>query len=96
MKVWLDDERLEPPGWKRAYSYMDAISFLVDGNVTEISLDHDLGGFSGKTGYDVAKWIAEMAYEGKETPIVYVHTQNPVGRDNIVQLLEHYGVEVRE
>ena len=51
-----------------------------------ISFDHDLG--QGINGYDVAKWIIE-----NEIQIAgfTVHSMNPVGRQNIISLLTHYG-----
>ncbi|WP_336511202.1 cyclic-phosphate processing receiver domain-containing protein, partial [Vibrio anguillarum] len=43
MKVYLDDERDTPEGWVRSYWPEEVIELLKSGNVTEISLDHDLG-----------------------------------------------------
>ena len=51
-----------------------------------VSFDHDLG--FGINGYDVAKWIVE-----NEIPIAgfTVHSMNPIGAKNIIELLTHYG-----
>lgn len=43
MKVYLDDVRVTPPGWVRTYTVEQTISILKTGNVTYLSLDHDLG-----------------------------------------------------
>ena len=43
MKVFLDDERATPDEWVRVYWPNEAIALLQTGQVTEISLDHDLG-----------------------------------------------------
>jgi hypothetical protein len=43
MKVYLDDERTTPEGWHRVYWPDKAIALLKTGDVTQISLDHDLG-----------------------------------------------------
>lgn len=43
MRVFLDDVRECPEGWTLARSYEQAIQFLLTGEVTEISLDHDMG-----------------------------------------------------
>jgi len=43
MKVFLDDERATPEGWTRVFWPAEAIALLPTGEVTEISLDHDLG-----------------------------------------------------
>ena len=50
-----------------------------------IDLDHDLG--IGKSGYDIAKYIVENQLPCKGYRI---HSMNPVGRQNIDQLLSHY------
>ncbi|MFY4731231.1 cyclic-phosphate processing receiver domain-containing protein [Nitrospira sp. BLG_2] len=83
MNVWLDDERPMPPDYHiHVRTAEDAIALLETGKVTKISLDHDLG--QVKTGYDVAKWIEENAIKGTLTKLcIRVHTQNPVGRQNI-------------
>lgn len=43
MKVYLDDERETPQGFVRVYWPDEAIKLLQTGEVTLISLDHDLG-----------------------------------------------------
>ncbi len=55
MKVYLDDERETPEGWTRVYWPYEAIELLQTGQVTEISLDHDLGDDNRGTGYDVVQ-----------------------------------------
>lgn len=71
-----------------ARTYDEAIQY-IDDSYDIISLDHDLG--EEKTGYDIAKYIVENQLKiGK----VAIHSANPVGRDNIKQLLTHYGYEV--
>ncbi len=81
MKIWLDDLRQPPHGWIRTYNARSTIKLLDTENVTEISLDHDLGNerIVG-TGYDVASHIYKRALEGKRVPsICRIHSQNPVG-----------------
>lgn len=53
MKVHLDDERAAPDGWTRVYWPLEAIRLLETGAVEEISLDHDLGDDTRRTGYEV-------------------------------------------
>lgn len=51
-----------------------------------VDLDHDLG--EEKTGYDICKFIVE----NQISILGYaLHTMNPVGRQNMYQLLSHYG-----
>ena len=44
-----------------------------------------------ETGYEVAKFIVEYGFENNIWPNeIYFHTDNPVGRKNMYQLLSHY------
>ena len=43
MKLWLDDMRPAPDGWQHAKTVGEAQEMLLTGDVTEASLDHDLG-----------------------------------------------------
>ena len=89
--VYVDDEReplMDYDYW--AKNYTEAISaietFCTQGYTSlTLDLDHDLG--IGKTGYDIAKWCVEHGWKGT----FRVHTMNPVGHNNICQLLHHYG-----
>jgi hypothetical protein len=85
VRVWLDDVREKPTDFDVWLKDADvAIRTLRTGIVTCISLDHDLGEDSEKTGYDVAKFIEEAAYKKLIPPMqVLVHSANPVGRKNM-------------
>lgn len=87
IKVWLDDERPMPLNYDvHVKTAEDAIALLAAGQVTHISLDHDLG--QETTGYDVALWIERAAFEGMLGSLhVSVHTANPSGRRNILAAL---------
>ena len=81
MKIYLDDERATPDGWIRVYWPDEAIDLLQSGNVTEISLDHDLGDDERGTGYDVVLWIEEAVItRGFVPPIIKVHSANSSAR----------------
>jgi len=92
MIVWLDDERPMPADFdthvKTAY---EAIELLKTGQVTEISLDHDLGDTfcrPSNCGYEVAKFIEEGAANNTLKRIrVWCHSQNPVGKQKIKQAI---------
>lgn len=43
MKLWHDDIRPAPEGWVWARTNEEAQEYLLTGEVTEISMDHDLG-----------------------------------------------------
>ena len=66
-------------------NYDDAINMLNMCKFNAIDLDHDWG--EEKTGYDICKYIIE---NNIKLDRVYIHTSNPVGRDNMKQLLERY------
>ena len=81
MKVYLDDERTTPKGSIRVYWPDEAIELLKSGDVTEISLDHDLGDDERGTGYDVVLWIEEqVALHGFVPPAMKVHSANVSAR----------------
>lgn len=85
MKVFLDDERATPEGWVRVYWPDEAIALLQTGQVTEISLDHDLGDDARGTGYDVVLWIeAALHQQGLVPPRIHVHSVNPAARERML------------
>ena len=92
--IWLDDIRNAPAHYEVARTYSSAIqllnSCLVYTDNIHISFDHDLG--EEKSGYDVAKYIVE-----NHIPCTFsIHSMNPVGAENIRQLMTHYGyVEIK-
>ncbi len=84
MRVFLDDERATPDGWTRAYWPSEAIALLETGDVTEISLDHDLGDDERGTGYDVILWIEEaVATRMFKPPEIRVHSANSSARQKM-------------
>ena len=81
MKVYLDDERIAPDGWRQVRWPEEAIELLETGTVTELSLDHDLGDDDHGTGYDVVLWIEEaVAIRGFRPPSIKVHSANSSAR----------------
>ncbi|GHH00215.1 cyclic-phosphate processing receiver domain-containing protein [Comamonas sp. JC664] len=85
MKVYLDDERATPEGWVRVFWPEEAIALLEAGQVTELSLDHDLGDDAHGTGYDVLLWLEEaVATRGFVPPRVQVHSANSSARQKMV------------
>src|SRR5262245_10223826 len=89
MRVYLDDIRPLPPGFDVVVrTSAEAIALLQTGSVTFLSLDHDLG--TEDTGYTVARWIEQAAFEGRlQPPEWVVHSANPVGRSNIEMALRN-------
>jgi hypothetical protein len=90
MKLWLDDVRPAPAGWTAVHSVNEAIARLQWGDVTECSLDHDLGVYAGEggDGIHVLDWMAEHGIWPPDG--VSVHSANPVGRDRMMATLRRY------
>lgn len=81
MKIYLDDERKAPLGWTQARWPLEVIELLKNGEVTELSLDHDLGDDQRGTGYDVLLWIEEEVANNKfYPPKMKVHSANTSAR----------------
>ena len=91
--LWLDDER-DPnhpeiqelfnafPGMLWVRTAEAAIAKLRTGQVRFLSLDHDLG--TVLTGYDVARWIEERAFNGDLARCRWaVHSMNVEGARRI-------------
>ncbi len=84
MRVFLDDERATPEGWVRTRWPDETIALLETGEVTELSLDHDLGDDARGTGYDVVLWIEEaVALRGFKPPRMSVHSANSSAREKM-------------
>lgn len=86
MKVYLDDKRLTPEGWTRCFWPDEVIALLRTGEVTHLSLDHDLGDDVRGTGYHVILWLEEqVALHGFDPPVsIEVHSDNGPGRDRML------------
>jgi hypothetical protein len=81
VKVYLDDERQAPEGWRQVRWPDEAIALLESGQVSDLSLDHDLGDDERGTGYDVVLWIEEaVATRGFQPPRMKVHSANSSAR----------------
>lgn len=75
MKLYLDNERPAPKGWTAVRTPQALLSALRTGQVTHVSLDHDLGG--PVTGLDVVKG---MAAQGLWPSVgLRVHSGNAAG-----------------
>jgi hypothetical protein len=89
MKLFLDDERTAPAGWVQVRWPDEAIKLLQNGEVTHLSLEHELGDDKRGTGYDVLLWIEEAALSGFVPPLsMEVHSANPAGRKRMEAAIE--------
>ena len=98
-RLFLDDQRMPAKKDNTMHvvrCYEDAVHYMnVRGCPQYISFDHDLGDPNAKTGYDLAKWLVEKDLDsnGAFIPATFgfdVHSQNPVGAENIRKYLRHY------
>ncbi|AIW03379.1 hypothetical protein CPT_Mater222 [Bacillus phage Mater] len=88
INLYVDDLRDIPEGFVGARSYLEAIDYLKRYPIDVLSLDHDLGEDLGEilpTGDDLVLWLIE--YGATRSPLIinkiYLHTDNPVGRDRM-------------
>lgn len=91
MKLWLDDERSAPKGWKRSKTAAQAVGRLVCESVDEISLDHDLGDkhVPEQTGYTVLQWIEHEVFVNRFVPpVIHIHTANSSAREKMLAAVE--------
>lgn len=87
INIYLDDLRDIPKNFIGARNIDEAIKLFNTYNIGIISLDHDLGNVSGillPTGYDFVKYFCE---HGLYADSIYIHTDNPVGRENMYETL---------
>lgn len=77
MKVYLDDERSTPEGWTRTYTVEETLTLLNTKQVTELSLDNDLGE-NIPEGYKVLDALEEIVHFDSTfpIPIITVHSSN--------------------
>lgn len=86
--LYVDDLRDCPEGFFIARNIDEVKEYFQNYEIEILSLDHDLGadehGNLLLTGYDLVKYMCE---EGLRADKIYLHTDNPVGRDNMYQTL---------
>ncbi len=94
MKLWHDDVRIAPRGWVWATNNESAKAALETLKVTDISLDHDLGGKPGEhyltrgtaeeTGYDLVQWMIDFGIYPRR---INVHSLSGSGAANMIRAL---------
>ena len=103
MKLWIDDERPAPEGyvWCRSVNqaihaiYVAEMPFFNHDDVADVDIisiidcDHDLGDYAydGGDGVKLLDWLEET---GRNYPI-RIHSQNPVGVENMRRIIERNG-----
>jgi hypothetical protein len=93
----------EEQKWIIVRSYNEFVTHITENGLPVcISFDHDLADehynqanndedYKEKTGYECAKWLVEFLIEHNlELPVIYCHSMNPVGKQNILKLFENF------
>ena len=98
-RLFLDDER-DPPRkggeWTVARSCAEAEAFCIEhGAPSFVSFDNDLGDPAGREGWHFAQWLIDRDLDAAGTWLPadfawFVHSQNPVRRDDIHGRLARY------
>lgn len=90
INIYLDDLRPCPEGFVLAKNIEEAKELMKGNEIGILSLDHDLGldkkGNILPTGYDFVKYLCDV---GLNCKAIYLHTANPVGKENMRQLLRN-------
>ncbi len=105
-KLYLDDIRIpQTEGWDIVRNYDEFVFWIkLNGVPDEVSFDHDLAEidynpstgaqkfkYYEKTGYDAAKWMCDYCWtNGLPLPEFNCHSANPVGRENILAILNSH------
>ncbi len=97
MKLWIDDVRPAPDGWRWVKSVDEAKDIITTAltwnvKIELISLDHDAGDYVAKGGdyIKLLDWLEE--YMICCFPI-HLHSANPVGVANMRRIIERNGWE---
>ena len=90
MVLWLDDLRPAPEHFIHVHNYKEFVEWINKNGLPDtIYFDHDLG--EELTGYDCAKWVVNYCLDKNiNIPKYYIQSMNPVGKENIIGVLENY------
>ena len=95
MKLWIDDVRPAPDGYRWVKSVNDAKTFISlcilfkTEQIELIDIDHDAGDFVSDGG-DYIKLLDWLEETGRNYPI-HIHSQNPVGVQNMRAIIQRNG-----
>lgn len=89
-KLYLKDLRPIPGEYIGVRSYAEFVTYITDSVLPDfIYFDHDLG--LEESGNDCAKWLVDYRLDNNfRLPKFDVHSQNPVGKENILSLLHNF------
>jgi len=93
VKIWVDDIRPVPVGFKGTKSVEETITLIKEieaegGEVELLDLDHDLGDYA-QFGGDAIRILDFLAERETYYPIA-IHTANLVGRANMERMINRF------
>ena len=102
MKLWIDDCRLAPEGYKWVKTVSEAKTWCcqhIDPNrvlhIEEFNLDHDAGDYKygGGDYIELLNWleIKQNCYNWIINSTFKIHSMNPVGVQNMRAIIQHNG-----
>lgn len=106
MKLFVDDIRPAPEGWQQARTVTDAIRFLAmfGKQVDEISLDHDISyavevagtqrPFPSPENFTAVAYFMTAFYQNNKNVSVTIHTANPVGGNELANILDGFEISI--
>lgn len=87
VRLWVDDERVPPStDWVWVRTPARAVRVLLERKVSELSLDHDLGG--EVTTRPILHWLC--AHPDRWPTLVRVHTADASGRAYLLRFIYTY------
>ena len=95
MKLWIDDWRPAPTGFFHCETTNHAITTIEilrnrEHSIELIDIDHDAGNFASDGG-DYIKVLEWMEREGINDIPIRIHSQNPVGVQNMRLIIQRNG-----
>jgi hypothetical protein len=94
MKLWIDDIRPAPEGYEWCSTVNIAIAAIelwedLPEGIELIDIDHDAGDYASDGG-DYIRLLDWLEETGRSYPI-RIHSQNPVGVENMRRIIERNG-----
>lgn len=89
IKIWIDDIREAPVGFKWIKSVNEFIDYCCEYGIDDVGLfdtDHDAGDYQ-KDGGDYSRCFDYLEANGCQDIIVHIHSANPVGANNIRRII---------
>jgi hypothetical protein len=94
VRLYVDDVRPVPAGWRLARTIEQAIHILKSEPVEEVSLDYVIGVYEETNFAPVARFIAQLPRERRPRRVT-IHTSSTHGARELMWILEGFVDEIR-